>query len=193
MKEKISKEMKTSIIGKNLIYYDKIDSTQVKARELAEESIENGTIVVANSQDNGIGTHDRKWHTGEGTNIAFTLIIYPKCNIDKLEHFTLDIARCMVDSIWDLYGYKLNIKEPNDLIYNGKKVGGILTQAISLGSKIKYILIGVGINVNETEFPDELKNIATSLKIEFKQDFSREEIICEFCKKIEIILIDKIK
>ena len=77
------------------------------------------------------GTHGRSWLSEEGKNITFTLILYPKCSIDKLESLTIDIGKCMLDAIYKEYGCKLELKMPNDIMHNGKKIGGILTQIVS--------------------------------------------------------------
>ncbi len=190
MREKVNKE--TEIIGKNKIFFEEIDSTQMKAKELAEEkSVKNGTIIITDNQIKGIGTHDRKWYTYKAKNLTFTIIIYPKCTIQKLNTLTIDIAKVLTNSINTLYNYKLGIKKPNDIIYNGRKMGGILTQITSKGDKIKYLLIGIGFNVNQTEFNEEVKNIATSMKTEFEKEFNREEILNEFLYEFEKYLLEK--
>lgn len=132
MKVKIQEKITSEVIAKNIIYFDELDSTQKYAKKLAEEGIENGTMILTNNQIDGIGTHERKWHSEEGKNISFTLIIYPKCAISELDTLTVDIAKCIVDTVYEIYGAKLDIKKPNDLMCNGKKVGGILTQITTL-------------------------------------------------------------
>lgn len=185
MQEKIKYFFNTKIIAKNVMYFKEIDSTQKKAKELVKEGIGNGTIVITDNQTNGIGTHDRKWYSEKNKNLSFTLIIYPKCKARKLEGITVGIAKCMVDTIEKLYGYSLVIKIPNDIVYNNKKMGGILTQVVINGEKIRYLLIGIGLNVNGENFDEEIKNIATSLKKEFGKEFDGEEILCEFCFRLE--------
>ena len=198
MKGKIRNNLKTEIIAKNIKYFEKTNSTQLVAKEMAEEKVENGTLVITNDQENGLGTHDRKWYSEAGKNIMFTLIIYPKCDIKHLNTITVDIARCIVVTIEKLYDFKLEIKHPNDLIYIGKKVGGILTQIVTNGEKIRYLLIGIGININQEQFEGEIKETATSLKIELgkigestrvrecaKGDLDREKIVAEFCNLFE--------
>lgn len=117
-----------------------------------------------------------------------TIILQPKCKIDDLKNLTIEIANCMQKIIYDLFEIRLDIKEPNDLILKGKKISGILTEINTIGEKINYLLISVGFNVNEENFSDELKDIATSLKKEFDKYFSREEIIVSFIRNLEIIL-----
>ena len=193
MGEKLEKELqkilKTQIIAKEIFFFDRLESTQIKARELAEEKVANGSIVITDNQTNGIGTHDRKWYSMEGRNITFTLIIYPTCDIKDLDGITIDIAKCMTQAIYEECGHNMEIKYPNDIICNGKKLGGILTQIVTSGKKIRYLLIGIGINVNGKEFPIEIKDIATSLEKEFgnkiKKDFLREKIVANFCSKFE--------
>lgn len=198
MKGKIRNNLKTDIIAKNIKYFEKTNSTQLVAKEMAEEKVENGTLVITNDQGNGIGTHDRKWYSEAGKNIMFTLIIYPKCDIKHLNTITVDIAKCIIDTIEKLYDFKLEIKYPNDIMYKGKKLGGILTQIVTNGEEIRYLLIGIGVNVNQEQFVGEIKETATSLKIELgkigestrvrecaKGDLDREKIVAEFCNLFE--------
>mgnify|MGYP001851826436 CR=1 FL=1 len=117
-----------------------------------------------------------------------TIILKPKCKITDLKNLTIEIANCMQKTIYDLFEIRLDIKEPNDLILNGKKISGILTEINTIGDKINYLLISIGFNVNEEFFSDDLKDIATSLKKEFDKYFSREEIIVSFIRNLEITL-----
>lgn len=173
------KKLKTKFIAQNIIYFKTIDSTQTYAKNTLKEDIKDGTVIIADSQENGIGTHERKWYTGKN-NIAMTFVLYPECNISKISNLTVLIAECIISAIKKLYGYELKIKEPNDVIYNNKKIAGILTESKVEGENVKKIFIGVGLNVNQTIFPENLKDIASSLKNEFFKEFSREEIISEF-------------
>ena len=172
--EKI-KQAKTKYIGKNVIYFNEIDSTQTEAKRNVEK-YSNGTVIIADMQTAGRGTHGRVWHT-KTDNIAMTIILKPEININKLEGFTVAIAENIRQSIKELYGIELEIKLPNDLLLNKKKICGILTEVHTQGEKIEYLLISIGFNVNEEEFSDDLKDIATSLKKEYKKEFCREGII----------------
>ncbi len=179
------KKSKTNILGKNIIYYKEIGSTQDKAKELINTKIDNGTVILADSQTKGRGTKENIWYTGIGKNIAMTLIIFPKCNIQMLDGLTKLIAECIVNTISELYSYELTIKYPNDIFLNGKKIAGILTETSTSKSKVNHILIGVGFNVNEDNFNVDTVNIATSLKKEYNREFSREEIIKRFLEIFE--------
>ena len=181
------KRAKTKKIGKKIEYYKEIESTSIYAKQIAKKEDSNGKLIIAEKQTNGIGTKGRKWHTGD-KNIAMTIILQPKCNIKQLEGFTIKIAKSIQETIKELYNIYLKIKEPNDLIINGKKIGGILTEISTEGNTIKYMLIGIGFNVYEEKFTEQTNQIATSLKKEFKNlniEFNREDIIIKIIEKIE--------
>lgn len=184
--EKI-RNAKTKIIGKKIEYFKEIESTHIYGRKIAEDKESDGKVLLAEVQTGGIGTKGRSWYTGYGKNIAMTIILHPKCKIDELDNLTVEIAEKIKEAIYELYVYKLEIKKPNDLIFNGKKICGILTELHSQGEKIKYLLISFGVNVNEDEFSEETKDIATSLKKETGKEFDREEIICRITEKLEEI------
>ena len=185
-KEKI-KEAKTKWLGKEIKYYKSIDSTQEEAQRLRQE-VKSGTLVIAENQTAGIGTKGRNWQTQEGKNITMTLVIFPQCLVKEMTGITTKIAQCMVGAIQELYQIKLNIKQPNDLLLNGKKIAGILTQSSSLNGRVNELIIGIGFNVNQMVFAEELQDIATSLKKEYNKEYEREKIIVNFLEKLEPIL-----
>lgn len=187
--EKI-KRAKTKYIGKQLKFFDEIDSTQTEAKRNVEK-YENGTVIIAELQTAGKGTHGRVWHT-KADNIAMTLILKPEININKLEGFTVAIAENIRQSIKELYGIELEIKLPNDLLLNKKKICGILTEVVTIKEIVKEIFIGVGFNVNEKEFSSDISDIATSLYKETKQVYCREDIICKVLENIELELEKRI-
>ena len=113
--EKI-KNAKKKIIGKKIEYFEKIESTHVYGRKIAEDEESNGKVLLAEVQTEGIGTKGRSWYTGYGKNIAMTIILHPKCKIDELDNLTVEIAEKIKKAIYELYGYKLEIKKPNDLM-----------------------------------------------------------------------------
>ena len=179
------KNAKTKKIGKEIAYFETINSTHKYAKEIALKENSEGEIIIAERQTDGIGTKGRNWYTGESKNIAMTIILKPKCTISKLEGLTIKIAECMKKTIYDLYKIHLEIKEPNDLILNHKKVCGILTEINTISEKINYLLISLGFNVNEDDFSKETEKIATSLKKEYGKEFVREDIIKKFIERLE--------
>lgn len=175
-------------------FYRKIDSTQLEIwRRIEENKIDNKTVVIADIQTNGKGTHGRKWHTDEVNNIAFSFFRQINCEIDKLDGLTTEMAQIILDIFKEIYQIELQIKLPNDIFYNGKKVGGILSETKVSGNIVKYIVVGIGINTCQTEFDTEIKNIATSIKNEFGIDVDRMKIIEEFCNRFEKRISERIE
>lgn len=174
-------------------FYHKIDSTQLEIwRRIEENKIDNKTVVIADIQTNGKGTHGRKWYTDEVNNIAFSFFRQINCEIDKLDGLTTEMAQIILDIFKELYQVNLQIKLPNDIFYNDKKVGGILSETKVSGNIVKYIVVGIGINTCQTEFDTEIKNIATSIKNEFAIDVDRMKIIEEFCNRFEKRISERI-
>ena len=184
------KQAKTKYIGKNVIYFNEIDSTQTEAKRNVEQ-YSDGTVIIADVQTTGKGTHGRIWHT-RTDNIAMTIILKPQLTIQQLDGFTVEIAKNIMQAIKDLYRINLEIKLPNDLLLNKKKICGILTEVVSIKEKVKDIFIGIGFNVNEKAFPNDIENIATSLYQETKQEYSKEDIICKIIENIELELEKRI-
>lgn len=182
---------KTKCIGKNIKYFETIDSTQTEAKRNISK-YENGTIIIADVQTSGKGTHGRVWHT-KANNIAMTIILKPNMKLEKLEGFTRTIAEDIKKAIKDLYNIDLNIKLPNDLLLNKKKICGILTESTTIKDEVREIFIGIGFNVNEKVFHDDISNIATSLYKETKKEYNVEDIICKMIENIEKDIEKRIK
>lgn len=132
-----------------------------------------------------LGTHGRIWYTDEPNNIAFSFYIELNCNIQRLKGFTKEIAETMVEVFKNLYNINLEIKEPNDITFKCKKIGGILTETKLAVENVKHIVVGIGINTNGQSFNEQIKNIATSIKNEFKIEIENSKVISEFCNLIE--------
>ena len=185
--------LKTNYLGKNIEFFEEIDSTQLEIwRKIKNKKIRNGELIIANTQTAGMGTHGRIWHTDEKENIAFSFYVETDCDYSKLEGITIEIAEILVDIFKNKYNIKIDIKSPNDLIINNKKIGGILTESKIYKNKINYLVIGIGINTNKINFPEDIKDIATSIKKEYKIEINNSEIISEFCNKFEEKINSKI-
>lgn len=138
------KNLTTQFLGRNVIYEEEIDSTQLEIwRRVEKNDILNGTIILADRQTKGKGTHGRKWYTEEKNNIAFSFLLELNCEVEKLEGITLEIAQTIQEVIWNLYHLSLSIKFPNDLVYQEKKIGGILTETKLNGKIVKYMVVGI--------------------------------------------------
>lgn len=182
--EKI-KKAKTQYLGKEIIYQEQMESTQDFAKKLEKSNLKHGMLIITDYQTKGRGTKGRTWHSNKDKNITMTIVLKQECQIAILEGFTIKIAEAIQKAIQNLYSYVLTIKQPNDLLLNGKKIGGILTECSSRNGKVSDIRIGIGFDVNQEEFEEELNSIATSLKKEYHQNFNREEIIIAILEEIE--------
>lgn len=179
------KNLTTKIVGQEFIYIESITSTQKNIwNRINEKTIIDGTVIFAETQTEGYGTHGRTWHTSDGKNLAFS--IYKKINIElrRLDGITIKIAE-IIKLILNKYGINIEIKSPNDLMLNNKKIGGILTEIRSLSGIPKHLVIGVGINCNKNTFENDIKDIATSIKKETGIEIDRFEFVAEFCNELE--------
>lgn len=167
--------------------YEEIESTHKYLKE-NQQKYKEKTVIIANRQTGGIGTKGRNWFTGSNKNIAMSILYKPMCEIKDLDGLTVKIAKILQEEMQNLYNVELTIKEPNDLMLNNKKICGILTETNIIGNKINYLIISIGFNINETDFPEELENIATSLKKETGKEFDKQEIIQKFIKALENII-----
>ncbi|MBD3878463.1 MAG: biotin--[acetyl-CoA-carboxylase] ligase [Quinella sp. 1Q5] len=154
----------TEIIGKEMEYHPSVESTNRVAKALAYHGAQEGTIVVAEEQTGGKGRLDRKFFSPRGKGIWFSLILRPKFSPHDAPKFTLMAAVAVAETM-KRFDLKAEIKWPNDIMHDGRKLVGILTEMTGELSKISYLVIGVGINVNisRDEFPEELRDIASSL------------------------------
>ena len=162
-----------------IIYYKQLDSTNTKLTELAREGADHGTVVVADSQTAGKGRRGRTWESPAGENIYMSVLLRPTFDASLAPMLTLCMAYS-VAKVLEAKGFEdVKIKWPNDLVINGKKVCGILTEMQMNGSQIESVIVGVGINVNVQAFPEELISKATSLYLEGKRKINQEELIKE--------------
>ncbi len=168
---------KTTWIGKKIFYFDTVGSTNTEAKRLAEEGLESGTLVVAGRQDSGRGRRGKVWQSPEGTAIYMTLLLKPEVETNHAARLTLVMALAVSKAITEVTGRPAGIKWPNDIVMNGKKICGILTELSAQPDYIDYLVIGVGINVHTEEFSEELAETATSVFLETGRHFLRAELI----------------
>lgn len=175
----------TKKLGKRIVYMESVASTQKEAHKLAEEA-EEGTLVIAEEQTAGRGRMTRPWHSPKHTGIWMSLILKPNLPPFKAPQFTLITAVAVAEAIRDTAELTPEIKWPNDLLLNGKKVTGILTELQADSDQIRSIIIGIGMNVNQQEFPEELAGIATSIAIEKGEIVPRAKLVQAIMKNMEI-------
>lgn len=170
-------------IEDRITFFENIVSTHKYIKQ-NYKSYKNGSIILADKQTGAIGTKGHSWYTGKN-NIALSILYKLDCNILQLNGLTIKVAEILQKVLKKICNLNTEIKLPNDLVVNGKKISGILVEMSSIGEKINYLIISVGLNVNEDKFPEDLAYIATSLKIECGREFNREFIIKEFIYELE--------
>jgi BirA family transcriptional regulator, biotin operon repressor / biotin---[acetyl-CoA-carboxylase] ligase len=186
--EEIFPGLKTRAVGRVVKYVESVPSTQKIAHSLAQEGAEEGTAVIADEQTEGRGRLLRSWHSPKGTGIWMSIILKPQLPPQKAPQFTLIAAVAVVQAIEEVCGISPEIKWPNDILLNGRKVTGILTELQAEADKINSIIIGIGMNVNQKaeDFPEELQSIATSLFLEKEEKISRVKLIQKVMEKLEM-------
>lgn len=183
----VASRISDGVFGQRVVSYEITDSTNTRAKQLAEEGAVHGTLVVANMQTAGKGRRGRSWQQEEGSVIAMSLLLRPTFSPDKASMLTLLAAHSVAGAIEAVTGLPAAIKWPNDIVINRKKTVGILTE-MSLGveqAAIDYIVIGIGINVNNTAFPEDIRDMATSLYLEKGERVSRSVLIAESMRRLE--------
>ena len=178
----ITKGLETRFVGQRVICYPSVTSTMEVAKREARQGAAGGTVILADEQTAGKGRLKRVWLSPRGS-IALSIILYP--SLASLSSLIMPAALAVVHSIEAATGLKSQIKWPNDILINGRKVCGILIESDIQGDTVNYTIVGIGINVNLrlADFP-EIQPIATSLSDELGRDVERLSVIC--CLLVEI-------
>lgn len=176
--EELQSSRNTTWAGQEIRYFESIDSTNFKAKELAEQGFPSGTLVVSDEQTAGRGRRGRSWESPSGTGIFMTLMLKPEINPNNASMLTLVSALAVAKAINEVTGLEAQIKWPNDIVVNGKKICGILTEMSAQFDYINHIVIGIGINVHNEAFPEEIAHMASSIMLESGGNrYRRAEII----------------
>ncbi|MGR5985876.1 biotin--[acetyl-CoA-carboxylase] ligase [Bacillus cytotoxicus] len=179
--------LQTDFIGRTVYFEESVESTRHVAAKLAYEGAAEGTIVVAEEQTAGRGRLSRKWYSPKGTGVWMSIILRPSIPVHHAPQLTLLVAVSVAQAIEKCTGVNVGIKWPNDILINGKKTVGILTEMQADPDKINAVIMGIGINANQqTEhFVDEIKQIATSLAIESGKPIVRAELMRQIFLQME--------
>jgi BirA family biotin operon repressor/biotin-[acetyl-CoA-carboxylase] ligase len=169
--EKITTELDTDIIGKDVFYFRSISSTNIYAKRIAEKGVREGFVVIADIQTHGRGRKNRMWFSSFG-GLWFSVVLKPNISLDRGMFVTMVASISVVQAIKKITNIDPVIKWPNDLLINGKKVCGILTEFDIKNDKINYAVVGLGINLNN-KINKKIKKIATSISIEIDSNISR--------------------
>ena len=171
----IADQIHTKWAGKTVHFAREIDSTNLWIKRLAKEGASEGTLALAEFQSAGRGRLGRSWEVPEGTSVMMSILLRPKFEPQYAPTLTLVMGMAVAKAVKNL-GFDVSIKWPNDVVVSHKKICGILTEMGVRDGKIDYAVIGVGINVNIKEFPEEMVDKATSLYLESGKEFDRSQI-----------------
>ncbi|SDJ67808.1 biotin--[acetyl-CoA-carboxylase] ligase [Sediminibacillus albus] len=186
--------LQTSWLGRNIVHYPEISSTQKIGHQLALEGAAEGTVIIADQQTEGKGRMGRKWHSAKNEGIWMSIILRPQIIPQLAPQITLMTAVILAKAIETVTEVSPAIKWPNDIFINNRKTAGILTEMQAEQDEIQYIVLGIGINVNQSRdnLPEDIQKIATSIKQESGKQWRLvpliQEIFIQFEQKYETFL-----
>jgi BirA family biotin operon repressor/biotin-[acetyl-CoA-carboxylase] ligase len=201
--DEIKRGLPTLIVGQNVAYFASIDSTNTRAKELARAGAPDGTLVIAESQTGGRGRLSRQWLARPGTSLLMSLILHPPLAPTQAARTTMICSLGLADAIEAVTPLRVRLKWPNDLLINGRKIGGILTEVGLRGNVLDFTVVGIGLNVNVdfgsesiAHTPDRapdtsqaslaaLIGTGTSLRTELGHDVSRTGVLRQFLINVE--------
>jgi BirA family biotin operon repressor/biotin-[acetyl-CoA-carboxylase] ligase len=182
--EEIRRSIKGEL-GREIVFYEKLDSTNSAALDFAEKEGE-GLVVLADSQEKGRGRRGRVWLSPAGANIYMSVVLKPETIPEDTILITLMAAVACATALRNVAGIDVRIRWPNDLMVSDKKLGGILTELKVSGKKIAFAIVGIGINLNiDTKIlPAEIRDLATSVRDETGETQSRERVVAELMNEM---------
>jgi BirA family biotin operon repressor/biotin-[acetyl-CoA-carboxylase] ligase len=178
---------KTKVIGRDIRVFEQTTSTNDVIEKLARDGVKEGVVVFAESQTRGRGRLGRKWISPAHKGLWFSILLRPDLRPQETTQLTVAAATALRRAIFSETNLQPEIKWPNDILIGGKKVAGILTELSAELDKVRYIILGIGIDVNldAGEFPTELEKMATSLKIEAAETISRAELATTILRELD--------
>lgn len=178
---------KGNLIGREVLFFSEIDSTNREARERAEKEAPEGTVVIADSQSRGKGRRGRSWESPPGLNLYLSVILRPRIFPPAAPQITLLAGIAAARALSGVSALECRIKWPNDIFLRGRKLAGILAELEGKGSRVQFVVLGIGANVNwkKEDFPAELRETATSLRIETGREISRVAVAAAVFRELE--------
>ena len=183
--EEVLQGLKARLFTGPVHYFETLNSTNDLAKELAAQGAPEGTVVVAEAQTRGRGRLGREWNSPPGVGLYVSLVLRPMLPPMELPQITLTTAVAVVRAVRRVTGLAPGIKWPNDLLLNGKKLGGILTEMETESDRIRHVVVGLGLNVNNPAFPPEVAATATSLTLAVGRSFSRVLLLQAWLEEFE--------
>jgi BirA family biotin operon repressor/biotin-[acetyl-CoA-carboxylase] ligase len=179
--------LRSSTLGREIYTFGNLTSTNDVAAALARAGAIEGTLVVAEEQTRGRGRQGRRWHSPPGTGLWFSIVLRPAFEPAGCSTIPLAVALGLVNALRLCYAVKAEIKWPNDVMVDGRKICGILTESEFKGNRVGFVVVGVGLNVltSSTGFPPELRDTATSLSLESPGGIGRARVLADVLEGIE--------
>jgi BirA family biotin operon repressor/biotin-[acetyl-CoA-carboxylase] ligase len=181
----LKRQLKGTLFGKHMYHFFKTDSTNRVALELGHAGEPEGTVIVAEEQTAGRGRAGHSWHSERAAGIYVTLLLRPKLAPVQAPVLTMMAGLSAHAAVEALTALAVDLKWPNDLMIRGKKAGGILTEMHADPGQVRFVVVGIGLNVNQERFPSELTNIATSLRQETGKIQSRMELLVRLLREFD--------
>src|SRR4029077_2959010 len=181
----LRQRLRGSLFGKRIYHFFKTDSTNRVALELGHAGEPEGAVVLAEEQTAGRGRAGRAWISDRATGLYVTLLLRPKLAPVQAPLLTMMAGLSARSAVQTLTGLAVDLKWPNDLLIGGKKAGGILTEMHAEPGQIRFVIVGIGLNVNQEKFAGELAESATSLRIETGKAQSRMELLARLLREFE--------
>lgn len=185
-------KLKTKILGKDVLSYRSLGSTNQLGFRLAEAGAREGTLILADEQSRGRGRMGRGWYSPPGLGLWMSLILRPNIPPFKAPGLSICAGLALAQAIRKLTGLDAKVKWPNDCLINGLKVGGILLELSAELDRTNFVIAGIGVNVNHLpkDFPKKLSARATSIRIEWGEEVSRVKLLTSFLRRFESIYLD---
>jgi BirA family biotin operon repressor/biotin-[acetyl-CoA-carboxylase] ligase len=181
----LRQRLRGSLFGKRVYHFFKTDSTNQVALELGHAGEPEGAVIIAEEQTVGRGRAGHSWHSERAAGIYATILLRPRLAPVQAPLLTMMAGLSARAAVQTVTGLSVDLKWPNDLMIQGKKVGGILTEMHAEPSQVRFVIVGIGINVNQQKFPAELSGASTSLRIETGRKQSRLEVLMQFLRQFE--------
>ncbi len=181
----LKQRLKGGLFGKRIFHFFRTDSTNRVALELGHAGEPEGAVVIAEEQTAGRGREGRTWHSERAAGIYVTLLLRPKLAPVQAPLLTMMAGLSAHSAVQAVTGLAVDLKWPNDLLIRGKKMGGILTEMHAEPTQVRFVIVGIGLNVNQERFSGELANVATSLRAETGKSHSRMELLVRLLREFE--------